>query len=128
MIDHVSIGVRDLASSTRFYEAALAPIGYAKLREKAGTVGFGKRYADFWLNARPTREPRHDEGMHVCLRAATTEAVDAFHRAALEAGATSDGAPGVRPEYSDGYYAAFIRDPDGHRIEVVTFLDNRRAE
>jgi catechol 2,3-dioxygenase-like lactoylglutathione lyase family enzyme len=127
MIDHVSIGVRDLAASARFYEAALAPIGYAKLREKPGTVGFGKRYADFWLNARPAREARNDHGMHICLRAATTEAVDAFHAAALAAGATSDGAPGLRPEYSDAYYAAFVRDLDGHRIEVVTFLDDRRT-
>jgi catechol 2,3-dioxygenase-like lactoylglutathione lyase family enzyme len=128
MLDHISIGVRDLAASTRFYDAALAPIGYAKLREKPGTTGFGKKYADFWLNARPDMGPvAAESGMHVCLRAANTQAVDAFHAAAVAAGASSDGTPGLRPEYNDAYYAAFIRDPDGHRIEVVTFLDDRRT-
>jgi catechol 2,3-dioxygenase-like lactoylglutathione lyase family enzyme len=63
-----------------------------------------------------------DNGVHICLRAPNGEAVDAFHAAALSAGGTSDGAPGVRPEYSSGYYAAFIRDPDGNRVEAVTFL------
>jgi catechol 2,3-dioxygenase-like lactoylglutathione lyase family enzyme len=128
MIDHVSIGVRDLAASARFYETALAPIGYAKLREKPNTVGFGKRYADFWLNARPGMAPSApDSGLHICLRAPNPEAVDAFHAAALSCGASDDGAPGVRPEYNDAYYAAFIRDLDGHRVEVVTFLDDRRS-
>jgi catechol 2,3-dioxygenase-like lactoylglutathione lyase family enzyme len=128
MIDHVSIGVRDLAASTRFYEPVLAAIGFARLTEKPGTVGFGKRYAEFWLNARPALTPvATDSGTHVCLRAASTEDVDAFHAAAVAAGAASDGAPGLRPEYNDAYYAAFIRDPDGHRIEAVTFLDARRT-
>jgi catechol 2,3-dioxygenase-like lactoylglutathione lyase family enzyme len=63
-----------------------------------------------------------DCGGHLCLRAPTHDQVDAFHRTALALGATDDGAPGLRPEYSDAYYAAFIRDADGHRIEVVTFL------
>jgi catechol 2,3-dioxygenase-like lactoylglutathione lyase family enzyme len=128
MIDHISIGVRDLAASARFYAAALAPVGYAKLREKPGTVGFGKRYADFWLNARPAMGPvAAESGTHVCLRAASPQAVDAFHAAALAAGGSSEGTPGLRPEYNDAYYAAFIRDPDGHRIEVVTFLDATRT-
>jgi catechol 2,3-dioxygenase-like lactoylglutathione lyase family enzyme len=128
MIDHVSLGVRDLAASVRFYEPVLTAMGYAKLREKAGTVGFGKRYPDFWLNARPTMEKvTPDSGTHVCLRAATRELVDAFHAAAVAAGAANDGAPGLRPEYNEAYYAAFIRDPDGNRIEVVTFLDDRRT-
>jgi catechol 2,3-dioxygenase-like lactoylglutathione lyase family enzyme len=122
MIDHVSIGVRDLGAATRFYESVLAPLGYAKLVRKGATVGFGKRYADFWLNARADRLSGADTGMHVCLRAASTEMVDAFHAAALAAGGTCDGPPGRRPDYSQDYYAAFIRDPDGNRIEAVTFL------
>jgi catechol 2,3-dioxygenase-like lactoylglutathione lyase family enzyme len=121
VIDHVSIGVRDLAAATRFYEAVLAAIGYRKLVTKEGTVGFGKRYADFWLNARADLASADGTGVHVCLRAPSTEMVDAFHAAALASGATSDGPPGVRPNYASDYYAAFIRDPDGNRIEAVTF-------
>jgi catechol 2,3-dioxygenase-like lactoylglutathione lyase family enzyme len=66
--------------------------------------------------------PDTDSGLHIALRAPGTAAVDAFYRAALQAGGSSDGPPGLRPEYSDGYYAAFIRDPEGNRIEAVTFL------
>lgn len=123
MIDHVSIAVVDLAASDRFYTALLAEIGYARLIAKPGTVGFGKRYADFWLNRRPDAERScRDDGFHVCLRAPSKAAVDAFHARALELGARSDGAPGWRPEYTADYYAAFVLDPDGNRIEVVTFL------
>jgi catechol 2,3-dioxygenase-like lactoylglutathione lyase family enzyme len=121
MIDHVSIGVRDLDRARRFYEGVLAPLGFVPLRENPGTVGYGKRYPEFWINHRPGLTAS-DTGVHVCLRAASAEAVDAFHAAALRAGAASDGAPGLRPEYSASYYGAFIRDPDGNRIEAVTFL------
>lgn len=127
MIDHVSIAVRDLARASAFYEAVLAPLGYTKLEARTTTVGFGKRYAEFWLNHRPGMAvPLEDRdgnaGVHVCLRAPSTAAVDGFHAAALAAGGASDGAPGLRPQHGDGYYAAFIRDPDGNRIEAVTFL------
>lgn len=127
MIDHVSIGVRDLAASAQFYQTVLATLGYARLVDKPGTVGFGKRYPEFWLNERPSLACAVGNGAHVCLRAATSAAVDAFHAAALAAGASSDGAPNLRPEYNAAYYAAFIRDADGHRIEAVTFLDERRV-
>jgi catechol 2,3-dioxygenase-like lactoylglutathione lyase family enzyme len=123
MIDHVSIAVRDLDRSAAFYEAVLSRIGYTKLEVRPKTVGFGKRYAEFWLNLRPEMyAPPRDSGAHVCLRVPTTAAVDAFHAAALAAGGASDGAPGLRPHHGDGYYAAFIRDLDGNRIEAVTFL------
>jgi catechol 2,3-dioxygenase-like lactoylglutathione lyase family enzyme len=124
MIDHVSVAVRDLAAATRFYEAVLGTLGMTKLDDRAATVGFGKRYSEFWINRRPdTPNPPADSGAHVCLRARSMEAVDAFHGAALAAGGASDGAPGLRPHDGEGgYYAAFIRDPDGNRIEAVTFL------
>jgi catechol 2,3-dioxygenase-like lactoylglutathione lyase family enzyme len=123
MIDHVSIAVRDLDATGRFYEAVLGTLGHAKLRDQANTLGFGKRYPEFWLNHRPGMAPAPaDSGHHVCLRAPDMQAVEAFHAAALRAGGHCDGAPGLRPEYSDAYYAAFIRDPEGNRIEVVTFL------
>lgn len=123
MIDHVSLGVRDLVRAAAFYEAVLAEIGFEKLVSRAQTVGFGKRYPEFWLNGRPgmgTVPP--GSGTHVCLRAREPTQVDGFHRVALAVGAVSDGAPGARPDYGEGYYAAFIRDSDGNRIEVVTFL------
>jgi catechol 2,3-dioxygenase-like lactoylglutathione lyase family enzyme len=126
MIDHVSIGVRDLAACGKFYDAVLATLGYRRLVTRAGTLGYGKQYPEFWLNARPAMTPvAIDSGTHVCLRAADTQTVDAFHAAALAAGAVSDGAPGPRPEYTAGYYAAFVRDPEGNRIEAVTFVTPR---
>jgi catechol 2,3-dioxygenase-like lactoylglutathione lyase family enzyme len=67
-------------------------------------------------------KPVADSGTHICLRTLDTASVDAFHAAAVAAGGISDGAPGVRPQYSKVYYAAFIRDPDGNKIEAVTFL------
>jgi catechol 2,3-dioxygenase-like lactoylglutathione lyase family enzyme len=127
MIDHVSIGVRDLAASRQFYEAVLAALGYRRLVARPGTVGFGKKYPEFWLNERRDMTPvDRDCGTHVCLRAQDSGSVDAFYAAALRVGGTSDGAPGLRPEYTAGYYAAFIRDPEGNRIEAVTFLSNGR--
>jgi catechol 2,3-dioxygenase-like lactoylglutathione lyase family enzyme len=122
MIDHVSIGVRDLARAAAFYDAVLATLGFAKLRAGRTTLGYGKSYPEFWINARPDRPATADSGLHVCLRATNTAAVDAFHAAATQAGGTSEGPPGLRPEYSDRYYAAFVVDLDGNKIEAVTFL------
>ncbi len=122
MIDHVSIPVRDLAAATRFYEAVLGTLGITKLETRPATVGFGKEYPEFWLNLRAdTPALPGNFGGHICFRARAMELVDAFHTAALKEGGTCDGAPGLRPHHGDGYYAAFIRDPDGNRIEAVTF-------
>jgi catechol 2,3-dioxygenase-like lactoylglutathione lyase family enzyme len=124
MIDHVSIAVRDLASAETFYAALLAPLGMTKLREwPSAAIGFGKKYPEFWINQRDAMDRvAADSGVHICLRAADTKAVDAFHAAAVRSGGASDGAPGLRQQYHGSYYAAFIRDPDGNRIEAVTFL------
>jgi catechol 2,3-dioxygenase-like lactoylglutathione lyase family enzyme len=122
VIDHVSIGVRDLAKARRFYAAVLAPLEMSELREWPGeAVGYGKKYPEFWINHRPGLVIS-DTGVHVCLRASSTQAVDAFHAAALAAGATSDGAPGPRPKYFKEYYAAFIVDADGNRVEAMTVV------
>jgi len=123
MIDHVSIAVPDLTASAAFYDGVLATLGLQRLVSREGTVGYGKRYPEFWLNARPGMAPvPADSGVHICLRGRGREAIEAFHAAALAAGGSDDGGPGLRPEYSPGYFAAFVRDPDGNRIEAVTFL------
>ncbi len=122
MIDHVSVGVRDLERAARFYELALAPLGLSRLVTRPATVGFGKSYPEFWVNLRADMAPvPHDCGAHICLRTKSTIEVDAFHAAALSAGGRSDGAPGLRPHDRVRYYAAFVVDPDGNRIEAVTF-------
>ena len=122
MIDHVSVGVADLDRAARFYEAVLATLGFSRLVKRPATIGFGKTYPEFWINLRAdmARVP-HQSGTHVCMRARTTAEVDAFHAAALAAGGASDGAPGLRPHDRVKYYAAFVIDPDGNRIEAVTF-------
>jgi catechol 2,3-dioxygenase-like lactoylglutathione lyase family enzyme len=122
MIDHVSVGVADLDRAARFYEASLAPLGLSRLVTRPGTVGFGKAYPEFWVNLRKgMASVPHESGTHICLRARTTAEIDAFHAAVLESGGTSDGRPGLRPHERVKYYAAFVLDPDGNRIEAVTF-------
>jgi len=123
MIDHVSVPVRDLAAASAFYEAVLGALGLVALERRPATVGFGKSYPEFWINLRrdtPALAAGH--GAHVCFRARTADLVDAFHAAALAAGGVSDGAPGLRPQHGDGYYAAYIRDADGNCIEAVSFV------
>ena len=122
MIDHISIGVSDLAASARFYRAVLAPLGLAELVSRETMVGFGKRYPELWLNARPGMQAvAADTGIHICLRARTEDAVRQFHAAALAHGGHDDGAPGPRKAAMTDYFAAFVRDPDGNRIEAASF-------
>jgi catechol 2,3-dioxygenase-like lactoylglutathione lyase family enzyme len=122
MIDHVSVGVRELERAVRFYEAALAPLGLSRLVTRPATVGFGKSYPEFWVNLRADMAAmQQDSGIHVGLRAKSTAEVDAFHEAALAAGAISESPPSLRPHDRVRYYAAFVVDPDGNRIEAVTF-------
>jgi catechol 2,3-dioxygenase-like lactoylglutathione lyase family enzyme len=114
MIDHVGLPVTDLERSKRFYKEALAPLGYALLREYPGVAGFGPdQKPDFWM-----REFDAVTQVHVAIEA-DREAVDAFHAAAMSAGGTDNGAPGVREIYHPHYYGAFVLDPDGHNIEAV---------
>jgi catechol 2,3-dioxygenase-like lactoylglutathione lyase family enzyme len=128
MIDHISIAVRELKKGEAFYAALLAPLGMTKLREwPDAAIGYGKKYPEFWINRRDAMSRiAEDSGVHICLRASDTAAVDAFHAAALAAGGTSDGAPGLRRKYHSNYYAAFIRDLDGNRIEAVTFVPDAK--
>lgn len=122
MIDHVSIAVRDLHGAASFYDVVLAPLGLTRLVERERTIGFGKRYPEFWLNLREAMPPvAPDYGAHVCLRAPDQEAVRRFHAAALERGGSDGGAPGPRQASMTTYFGAFIHDPDGNKVEAVTF-------
>src|SRR3984893_17011124 len=122
MIDHISVAVSDLERSARFYGATLAPLGLSRLVTRPATIGFGKNYPEFWINLRGGMAPvEPGSGVHICLRAKSAAEVDAFHAAALEAGGRSDGAPGLRPHDRVRYYAAFVIDPHGNRLEAVTF-------
>jgi catechol 2,3-dioxygenase-like lactoylglutathione lyase family enzyme len=121
MLDHISIGVADVARAKRFYDASLAPLGYRCLHEGADSLGYGDSDADFWVIAAARPVPADDaSGLHVCFRAPSRAAVDAFHAAGLGQGGRDNGAPGLRPDYGAGYYAAFVVDPDGYRIEAHT--------
>jgi catechol 2,3-dioxygenase-like lactoylglutathione lyase family enzyme len=116
VIDHVNIGVADLAASRAFYERALAPLGYVALMERPYGVGFGRDgKPDFWVSDRPTSAP-----LHVAFAAPDRATVDAFHGAALAAGGRDNGAPGLRPQYHESYYGAFVLDPEGNNVEAVT--------
>jgi catechol 2,3-dioxygenase-like lactoylglutathione lyase family enzyme len=122
MIDHTGVSVSDPAASRRFYEQALAPLGYELLMEvptehTGGVVvlGFGvPTKPDFWVHQGSPQTPR----IHVAFRAADRAVVDAFYRAALAAGGKDNGPPGPRPHYHEHYYGAFVHDPDGHNIEA----------
>lgn len=119
MINHVSIGVADIARTKRFYDAALAPLGYTCISESDGSLGYGRDSVAFWIGktGKPVA-PDAESGLHFCFDAPTRESVDAFHAGALRAGGRDNGRPGPRPDYGDSYYAAFAIDPDGYRIEA----------
>ena len=119
MLDHVSLGVRHLAAAKRFYDKALAPLGYKLLSEDAGSLGYGEKLAQLWLLETERPVPADDKsGLHLCFAAPNRAAVDAFHAAALKAGGEDNGKPGLRQDYSPNYYAAFAVDPDGYRLEA----------
>ena len=121
MIAHVSIGVRDIGRSRAFYDAALAPLGYRCITAAWSLVGYGygTHSISFWVvSAERPVPPDEKSGLHFCFGAPDAAAVDAFHAAALRAGGRDNGAPGLRPVYGADYYAAFIIDPDGYRIEA----------
>ena len=119
MINHISIGVRDVAKAKRFYDAALKPLGYTCLSESPGSLGYGRDAVALWFGAAERPVPADDKsGLHICLDAASRKGVDAFHAAALRAGGRDNGKPGLRADYGPEYYAAFVVDPDGYRIEA----------
>jgi catechol 2,3-dioxygenase-like lactoylglutathione lyase family enzyme len=116
-LDHVGLEVADYEASRAFYEQALAPLGMRLIMEPVpGVGGFGGEFPFFWISSRG-RE--HQSGVHVAITAKDREMVAAFHAAALAAGGTDNGEPGIREIYHPSYYGAFILDPDGNNIEAV---------
>src|SRR5438128_1245613 len=119
MINHVSIGVRDIPRTKRFYDAALQPLGYKCLSAGDTSLGYGRDAVAFWISATDRPVAADDKsGLHFCFDAPTRKSVDAFHSRALGTGGRDNGKPGVRADYDPNYYAAFVVDPDGYRIEA----------
>jgi catechol 2,3-dioxygenase-like lactoylglutathione lyase family enzyme len=119
MIDHVSIGVSDIARAQTFYDAALESLGYSRLSTAKTSLGYGSEQPHLWILSAPRPVPPDSEsGLHLCFIAPSRAAVDAFHQAGLAAGGKDNGAPGLRTAYGENYYAAFLIDPEGYRIEA----------
>ena len=120
MLSHLSLGVEDLAKATAFYEAVLAPLGFVCVWKNPRGSGFGEAGGEdrLALFGRPGEARAPGAGFHLCFTAPSRDAVDAFHAAALKAGGSDAGAPGLRPQYAPDYYAAFVVDLDGHKLEA----------
>ncbi|HEX5378502.1 MAG TPA: VOC family protein [Phenylobacterium sp.] len=120
MLGHLSFGVRDLARARAFYAATLEPLGVVEVWSSARGAGFGPPGGQDRLALFPVADPAPPgPGFHLAFDAPDRAAVDAFHAAALAQGGEDLGGPGLRPQYGPTYYAAFVRDPDGHKLEAV---------
>lgn len=123
MFDHVSITVSDIRAAERFYDAIMAALGVVKVGAREDWLGYGERARTehperVYLSVRRGPRPEEAYGRHWCFKAATRDQVDAFWHAGIAAGGRDEGAPGLR-QYHPSYYGAFLRDPDGNRVEVV---------
>lgn len=123
MFAHISIGVKDIHASVVFYDAVMNALGYGRLfgNKDEGFMAYGPEDSFFIINTPldESREVMACNGSHICLKAKDKSAVDVFYNMAIKMGAKDGGAPGLRPHYSDDYYAAFIFDLDGHKIEAT---------
>ncbi|MGE0621373.1 MAG: VOC family protein [Pseudomonadales bacterium] len=119
VIDHISIGASDIARARIFYDATLGALGYRCLSSDASALGYGHDGVDYWvLQSRDPVPANPDSGLHFCFAAPDRDSVHRFHDAALKHGGTDNGSPGVREAYGTGYYASFVLDPDGYRLEA----------
>jgi len=119
MLAHVSIGVSDMKKSGAFYDSVLGPLGYKRVYDSEGALAYGDKEAVLWLlSTGGTVKADLKSGLHFCFDAPSRAGVDGFHAAGLKAGGTDNGKPGIRKDYSPNYYAAFVIDPDGYRIEA----------
>ncbi len=127
MLDHVSIAVADLKRAAVFYDAVMAALGVEKVGSDDAWIGYGRRCDASrphltYLAIQKGTLPAGDRARHWCFKAPSRAAVEDFHRAGLAQGGQDDGRPGLRPEYHPHYYAAFLQDPEGNRIEAVCHL------
>ena len=122
MIHHVSVGSNDIRRAKAFYDPLMTLLGYRNIRDHPHSLDYGITEVEFSIETPVDgAAATAGNGVHVCFEAADREAVRAFHRLGLELGGRDEGAPGIRPNYDDHYYGAFLRDPDGNKIEAVTF-------
>ena len=132
-IYHVSVGISDIDKARAFYTALLEPLGYKLLHEveeggRVISLGWGLHHCELWTNLPINgHAPDPGNGIHVAFHAPSRFAVDRFHEIALLTGGTSNGAPGYRPDYDQGYYGAFVSDPDGNRLEAVWFDHDKQT-
>ena len=123
MLDHISIPVRDFARAASFYDAVLATIGLKRTRDREGQIGYGVDAPlppVFWIHAHTGESAaRSGIGLHISFRVKSRDEVHAFHAAGLAHGGRDAGAPGPRPQYTAGFYGAFVLDPEGFKIEAV---------
>jgi catechol 2,3-dioxygenase-like lactoylglutathione lyase family enzyme len=126
MFDHLTVNVSSLEASRRFYSAALAPLGFEPLFDltdiRAVAYGATREETDFWI----AESDAPTGNLHLAFASPNREGVDEFHAAALEAGGKDNGRPGLRPQYHDNYYGAYVFDPDGNNIEAVFHGTSRR--
>lgn len=125
VLSHVSLGTHDLERALAFYDVVMATLGCRRVAEHPGAVAYGRRWPEFWVQIPIDGRPAAiGNGSHVGFLARSKDEVDAFHAAALAAGATDDGPPGPRAEYGARYYGAFVRDLDGHKIEAMVWNED----
>ncbi|WP_026972749.1 VOC family protein [Aliagarivorans marinus] len=129
IMSHMSVGSNQLDKALVFYDKVMATIGARRVLDFPEGVAYGKVFPEFWVQQPYNHEPAQTaNGVHFAFMAHSTEQVDAFYQAAMEAGATCDGKPGPRPEYTDAYYGCYVRDLDGHKIEAVYWDESKAPE
>jgi catechol 2,3-dioxygenase-like lactoylglutathione lyase family enzyme len=123
VLSHVSLGTNDFPRARAFYDAVLGTLKMRCVMEFEEGAGYGREFPEFWIQLPHDGQAANPgNGTHVCFNAGSPDEVKAFHKKALELGAEDDGKPGIRKECSDNYYAAFVRDPDGHKIEAMCWV------
>jgi catechol 2,3-dioxygenase-like lactoylglutathione lyase family enzyme len=126
VLSHVSLGTNDFARAKAFYDAVLGTLQIGCVMDFPGGAGYGRAFPEFWIQSPHDGGPASvGNGVHICFLATSMDEVNAFHAKALELGGRDDGAPGYRPEYSQNYYGAFVRDLDGNKIEAMLMVGGK---
>ncbi len=124
VLSHVSLGTNDYPRAKAFYDQVLATLQIRCVMDFPGGAGYGRKFPEFWIQVPHDGQAAGTaNGVHIAFLANSKDEVDAFYAKALSLGARDDGAPGIRPEYDKGYYAAFVRDLDGHKIEAMLMVE-----